>query len=152
MVGIGNDTLWQIFCKTIGKPELCDDDRFVTNQKRTENLPVLNEILITALRKKTAMEWLDLFADQDVPCAPINQISNVIENRQVQARNMIVQVEDKVAGCVSIAGNPIKMTNIPEEGYLTPAPEIGEHNAVIFKHYLGLTAEDLDVLTRDGVI
>ena len=152
VVGIGNDTLWQIFCKTIGKPELCDDDRFVTNQKRTENLPVLNEILIPALRKKTAMEWLDLFTDQDVPCAPINQISNVIENPQVQARNMIVQVEDKVAGCVSIAGNPIKMTNIPEEHKRLPAPEIGEHNAVIFKHYLGLTAEDLNVLTRDGVI
>jgi CoA:oxalate CoA-transferase len=152
VVGIGNDTLWEKFCKTIDEPDLLDDVRFETNQKRTENLEALNEILIPALKKKTAREWLDLFAEQNVTCAPINKIGTVMEHPQVNARNMIVEVEDKIAGPVKIAGNPIKMSQMEEEGSRTPAPEIGEHNAQVYGELLGLTAEQLDALSHDGVI
>jgi crotonobetainyl-CoA:carnitine CoA-transferase CaiB-like acyl-CoA transferase len=75
-----------------------------------------------------------------------------MENPQVKARNMIVEVEDKVAGTVKIAGNPIKMTNIPEENRRNPAPEIGEHNDLVYTGWLGLSGDKLDDLRREGVI
>ncbi len=65
---------------------------------------------------------------------------------------MIVEVEDKVAGTVKIAGNPIKMTSIDEETTRTPAPEIGENNAEVYASWLGLSARDLAELSREGVI
>lgn len=152
VVGIGNDSLWQIFCKTIEREDLLDDERFMTNQLRTENIIALNEILSHELNKKTAGEWLDLFETNSVTCAPINKVSTVMEHPQVQARNMIVEVNDKIAGTVKIAGNPIKMTNIDEEKTRVPAPEIGENNEEVFFNWLGLTADDLALLSRDGVI
>jgi CoA:oxalate CoA-transferase len=152
VVGIGNDTLWRVFCQTIGRDDLAADNRFATNQLRTENLSALNEILRAELKKKTAKEWLALFEQNHVTCAPINKVSDVMSHRQVQARNMIVTVEDKEAGPVKIAGNPIKMTYCTDEPTREPAPEIGEHNAIVYRDWLGLTAENLAELRQNGII
>ena len=75
-----------------------------------------------------------------------------MENKQILARNMIVDVEDKQSGNLKIAGNPIKMTNLPEVEHRNPAPEIGEHNSEIFKNMLGYDDEMIEKLKKDGVI
>ncbi|MDF1515561.1 MAG: CaiB/BaiF CoA-transferase family protein [Anaerolineae bacterium] len=152
VVGIGNDALFDIFCTTIGRPDLPEDPRFITNQLRTANLPALNEILEPELAKKPAQEWLERFEANAVPCAPINKISDVMHHPQVQARKMIIEVEDNVAGTVKLAGNPIKMSSLTEESTRQPAPHIGEHNDEIYRSVLGLSESALETLKRDQVI
>ena len=61
-----------------------------------------------------------------------------MEDPQLLSRNMIVEVQDKKAGPVKIAGNPVKMSSIAEKPYRLPAPEIGEHNHEIYSGLLGL--------------
>ncbi len=86
VVGIGNDSLWQIFCQTIERPDLLEDSRFMTNQLRTENLNALNEILNDVLCQKTAREWLELFEANHVTCAPINKVGTVMDLPQVKGQ------------------------------------------------------------------
>jgi CoA:oxalate CoA-transferase len=152
VIAIGNDNLWEKFCNCINRIDLINDPRFVTNGDRTKHINELNTILDALLIEKKADEWLELLEQNNVPAGPINTIDKVMENKQVLARNMIVEVDDKKAGKMKIAGNPIKMTSIEEETNRLPAPEIGEHNKEIFASLLNLTTEEIDSLKKEGVV
>jgi CoA:oxalate CoA-transferase len=152
VVACGNDSLWQTFCVAINRPDLFEDARFATNKLRTENIVALNLILDKVFITRSAQEWLDLFEEVKLPCAPINSVDKVMQDEQVLARNMIVEVDDSIAGKVKIAGNPIKMTSIAEETTRGKVPEVGEHNAEVYAQFLGLSKADLEQLKQDGVI
>ncbi len=152
VLAIGNDSLWNTFCQTICRPDLLSDKRFLNNKLRTEHLNELNAILEAIFLSKTAKEWLSLFGKVNIPSAPINNIAKVVEDPQVNARKMIVEVKDDVAGTVKIAGNPIKMSSLPDTETRSKAPDVGEHNSEVYADLLGLTASDLEGLRREGVI
>ncbi len=152
VLALGNDNLWKKFCKIIGKEELITDERFLTNDERTKNrkiiIPIMEEFFVT----KTATEWIQFFDSNSIPSGPINSMDRVIENKQLQARNMFVEVDDDVAGKTKVAGNAIKMSTIPEEATREPAPKIGEHTTEILGKYLGFDEKKLKQLKEDGVI
>jgi CoA:oxalate CoA-transferase len=152
VVAVGNDGLWQTFCTAIEHPELLNDPRFTTNKLRTENIAELNAVLEQVFINKTSQEWLTLFEDVKLPCAPINTIDKVMQDEQILARNMIVQVQDSIAGTVKIAGNPIKMTTVPETHDRERVPEVGEHNHEVLSSLLQMTKDEIDTLKSDGVI
>ncbi len=152
VLGIGNDSLWVRLCKAINHEELLTIERFKTNKLRNENYSEVVEILGKLFETKRADEWLKIIGDAQIPCAPINEIEDVMSDEQVKSRNMIIDVEDKKIGNVKIAGNPIKMTSIPEEIHKSPAPEIGEHNFEILQKYLNYTPEFIENLKKEGVI
>jgi CoA:oxalate CoA-transferase len=152
VIGVGNDNLFVKFCAAIGRDDLKDNPKFKTNGDRTKHVDELNQILEGIFTNKTAEEWLKIFENYQIPSSPINSIDNVMEDIQVLARNMIIEVEDKQAGKVKIAGNPIKMTNVPDTNQRGPAPEIGEHNEEIYENILGYTQEQIKDLKDQGVI
>jgi len=152
VIAVGNDNLWEKFCNAVGMEELITDQRFSTNGNRTKNISELIPIIDNILIKKNASEWIEILNNAEVPVSPINTIDKVMQNRQVNSRNMIVEVEDKKAGKIKIAGNPIKMTTIKEEPTRNPAPEIGEHNYEIYAELLNLSKAEIDNLKLEGVI
>lgn len=151
VVAIGNDALWQTFCNAIGRNDLAADGRFETNQKRTQNLPELNSILEPLMATKTVGEWSSLFGGVGIPHSRINNIEQVMQNRQVRARNMIVDVEDRLAGTVSVAGNPIKMSGMEDPTSRPPVPELGEHTEAVLQH-LGYDDDQIAAMRDHGVI
>lgn len=152
VIPVGNDNLWKIFCQAIERKDLIEHERFATNKLRTEHLEELIPILEAEISQKTVVEWSEVFEHVGLPYSPINTIDKVMAHRQVLARNMIVEVEDKDIGPVKIAGNPIKMTSIEEETTRPPAPEIGEHTDKILKTFLGYSDEQIAQLRQEGVI
>ncbi len=152
IIPVGNNNLWQIFCQAIGREELIEHEKFATNKLRTEHLEELIPLLEAEIGQKTVAEWSEIFEQTSFPCSPINTIDKVMTNRQLLARNMFVQVEDKEIGSVKIVGNPIKMTSIEEETTRPPAPEIGEHTDNILTTFLGYTDEQITRLREEGVI
>ncbi|GAK56444.1 putative formyl-CoA transferase [Candidatus Vecturithrix granuli] len=152
VIPVGNDNLWKIFCQAIGREDLIEHEQFLTNKLRTEHLETLIPLLEAEIIKKTVAEWSDIFERVGLPHSPINTIDKVMTNRQILARNMIVEIEDKDVGAIKIAGNPIKMTSIEEETTRKPAPEIGEHTDKILKTFLGYSDEQIAELRQEGVI
>ena len=149
---IGNDKLWMKLCDVLGKEDWAADARFTTNAGRNNNMDVLIPMLEKLLLTKTASEWIELIGSAGIPCGPINTIEKVMNDTQVHARNMIVEVEDEKAGTIKIAGNPIKMSTISEESTRKPMPKLGEHTSDILKKYLGFDEEKIKQLKEDGVI
>ncbi len=151
VVACGNNSLWQRLCLAMERPDLLENAAFATNELRTQNLPALVEELDKTFCMKTADEWVSIIDGAGVPCGPINTIDKVLEDAQVQARQMVVEVEDLHAGRVRIAGNPIKMSLLEDQMVRGPAPAVGQHNVEVLSDLLGMSREEVEALGREGV-
>ena len=136
IVGAGNDKLWTKLCELIGCQELLSDPRFTSNGLRTQNVEELTPLLNAAFVTKTMAEWLDLLDAAGLPCAPINTVDKVVNDPQVAARQMIVEIEHPTAGVTKMPGVPVKFSATP--GVVDrPAPILGQHTAEILREKLG---------------
>ncbi len=152
VVAIGNDILWQKFCQLVEHDELMTNPKFATNRGRCDHIKELDEILAAVFADKTADEWMALLEEAGIPHAPINTVAQVMEDSQVLDRQMIVDMEDPRVGTVKLAGNPIKMTHLPETGKRGRTPEVGEHSAAVLKEFLQYTTDQIAELKQNGVI
>ncbi len=151
VVAVGNDGLWRTFCAAVGREDLATDARFLTNHDRTEHIDELNAILESLFAERSVEEWGSLLSTAKIPHSRINTIDKVMEHPQILARRMVVDVDDPVAGRVKIAGNPIKMSSLPDEPTRPRIPELGEHTSEVLRS-LGYTQEEIDALASDGAI
>jgi CoA:oxalate CoA-transferase len=124
IIAIGDDAGFRRLCGTLGCPHLADDPRFATNTLRVANHESLKETLSTALAARPGAEWLAMLRAAGLRCGPINTIEDVVNDPQVAARNMIVEVEDQKAGRVRLFGCPIKMSAFDDPHVRAPAPEL----------------------------
>ena len=104
IVAAGNQTLWSKLCEALGRPNLAADPDFETNHLRTRNNARLKVEIEKTLATKESNAWLGIIGDAGVPCGPINNIAQVIDDVHVQARNMIIRSHDPTAGEVRMAG------------------------------------------------
>jgi len=150
MVAAGNDKLWETLCALL-ELDIVSDPRFVTNPKRNENYAELRAILADRFMTNTCAEWQKMFDAHGIPSGPINTVDKVVENEQVVAREMIVEVDHPVAGLTRIPGIPIKLSRTPGE-IRKSAPVLGEDTEMLLGSYLGLTEEEVAELRDKKVI
>jgi len=143
--------IWERFCQAINRPDLVNDPRFVTNALRAEHVDELSEILAPITRQKTVETWIREMEAIGVPCGPVNTVDQVVADPHVQAREMIVSVDDPEAGPIKMAGVPIKLSETPGE-VGDHAPRLGEHTADVLGEWLGLSAEVVSQLRQEGVV
>lgn len=151
MVAAGNDVLWKKLCQALGNTVLAEDERFVTNPLRSENYNELRPLLAEEFIKKGTKEWLEILEECGVPNGPINNIEQVINDPQVKARDMIVEVDHPKAGKLKTIGVPIKMSET-QGSIRFPSPLLGEHTEEVLKDMLNLTDEQIKDLRQKGGI
>lgn len=151
MIAAGNDALWAKFCEAIGVEGLCKDERFVANNLRNENYSELRPLIAEPFKHKTTEEWLEIMDLAGVPNGPINTIDKVLEDPQVIAREMIVDVEHPIAGNLQIPGIPIKLSDTPGQ-IRRPSPLLGEHTGELLKELLGYNEETINGLREDKIV
>ncbi|MDU2064182.1 MAG: CoA transferase, partial [Sporomusaceae bacterium] len=139
------------FCELIGKTELIEDPRFVSNSQRTQNQKELKAILDTVFPDKTVDEWLAVIDAAGIPCGPINTVDRVLKDPQVAARDMIVEVEHPIAGKLKMPGLPIKLSETPGSVEI-PAPLLGQHTKEILAAMLGISSDEVDELKANNVL
>lgn len=151
IIAIQNNSLWERFCKTIHSPQLFGDSRFSTNSLRTEHEPVLKALLEEILQTRTTQEWMDDFVKDGIPCGPLNKISDVVGDPQIQEREMIVELRGHpTAGAIKVAGIPIKFSDTKLSAEI-PAPVLGQHSEEILQEF-GFTSEEIQALHQAGAI
>lgn len=151
MIAVGNDSLWGKFCKCLNMDDLEADERFTTNQLRSENYDELRPLLSETLKIKTTKEWQLILEDAGVPNGPINNMEQVVNDPQVLAREMIVSINHPMAGEVKMPGVPIKMSETQGNIRFAP-PLLGQHTDEILKELAGLSDEQILELREKGGI
>jgi len=151
VIGVGNDILWEKFCKAINKIDLIKDPRFSTNPLRSENYQVLKPVITHWSKKKTVREVLDILLQAGVPVGEVNSIDKIVEDPNIKLREMIVEVDHPLAGKVKITDSPIKLSLTP--GKVEKAsPLLGEHTEEILGELLGFSQEEIESLKQEEVI
>lgn len=151
MIAAGNNNLWAKLCQVLGCPELIEDARFSENPERGYNHDEMFELLCSHLKEKPAEQWRDELDEAGVPCSLVNTIDKVLDNPQIQAREMIVNVHHPKAGNTKLAGIPIKMSLSP--GCIhKAAPILGEDNISVYRQWAGLDKTEIEKLKAEGII
>ena len=133
IIAAGNDKLFENLCKALNLGDLIDDKKYNTNSSRSENMDELKKILENKLKDNSTKNWVQILEELKIPCGPIYNIKEAVENPQVEARNMIVKAYHKVIGDFKLAGNPIKMSSYKDEKTRGDIPDLDEHREKILK-------------------
>ena len=134
IIAAGNNQLFARLCDAIGAPALATDERFKTNELRNQNHAALTSEMERALAKRGADEWIGIIESVGIPCGPINNVEQVLTDRHVIARNMVVIVEDAEVGTLKLAGNPIKLSASTDAATRPPVPALDESGEAIRSH------------------
>ena len=150
VIAIFTEKFWQALCRALERPELADDPRFATNDRRLEHREELMEILDVVFRSRTTDEWLRRLEAEGVPCGPVHTVDTVLDDPQMAARNMLVDIEHSLIGDLQVLGNPIKVAGM-EERY-EPPPLLGQHTEEVLRMVLEYTDERIAALRGDGIV
>lgn len=121
--------------------DLLDDDslrdpRFEFAPGRLKEKEFIEGRINEALALHDADYWLARLEEGRIPCARVNNIKQAMEDPQVRARNMIVELQHPVDGSAHVPGNPIKLSETNAETFTSP-PLLGAHNEEIWREWLG---------------
>jgi CoA:oxalate CoA-transferase len=137
IIAAGNDALYVKLCQTLGRPDLAENPLFKTNDLRNTHNRALGAEIEKELARETTAGWIEIFETAGVPCGPVNNIAEALAHPQAAARNMLVEADDKVAGKIKVAGNPLKISGFADPTTRPGAPELDGDRAKILKE-LGL--------------
>jgi CoA:oxalate CoA-transferase len=131
VVCAGHDNLFRDFSAAIGRAELPSDPRFLTADDRRTNADALTAEVDGVFATRPAAEWLEILERAHVPCAPINNVAEAVRHPQAAARHMVVEVDDPNIGKLFVAGNPVKLSGVPEAPTRRPPPALDGDRAAI---------------------
>ena len=151
IVAAGNDGQYQKFVEAGGRPELASDPRFATNPQRVQHRDVLVPLLADMVRTRSRAEWIAQLEAVGVPCGPINDVGEVFDNPQVQARDMAVHMAHPSAGSVPLVRSPMKLSATPAIAELAP-PLLGQHTDEVLRELLGRSDAEIAQLRAAGAI
>ena len=147
----GIATQWELFCAELGLPELVGDERFETSFKRTENHAELEPLLFKATRRQSTDHWVTVLAQYGIPIGPLNTIGQAVQQEQIAAREMITTVEHPIAGPVTMAASPLKLSRTPGRVY-GAGPSFGQDTEAVLYEWLDIAPEETAALAEAGTV
>ena len=135
IIAAGNDKLFEKLCDILELKNLANEEKFKTNSSRSNNMDELKKIIEEKLKKYNTSEWIRKMEILKIPCGPINNIKQAVENPQIKSRNMIVNTFHKIIGDFKVAGNPIKMSTYKDPNKRGDIPDLDEHRGKIIKEF-----------------
>ncbi|MDV7340602.1 CaiB/BaiF CoA-transferase family protein [Terasakiella sp. A23] len=151
ILAVGNDSQFAKFCEVAGLDDVGGDNRFKTNAGRVEHRETLIPLLQTRIAKDKLDWWIAELETAQVPCGPINTIDRVFADPQVQARDMLVELDHPVAGKVPQVGSPLKFSETPVV-YEEAPPVLAHDTADVLREILDLSDAELDELAVNNVV
>ena len=145
------DGLFPRLCRALCREDLLQDPRFGTMALRARHGDAINAIVAEWCRARTAREIQDVLEAHEVPFGVACSVADIFADPQVQARGDIETVDDPVIGPVRMQGVYPRFSRTPG-AIRSGAPRLGEHNDPVYRGLLGLSAEEVEALRRDGVI
>ena len=152
VLSVGNDPTFKRFCEAFDLGHLLGDERFATNAARVANRQLVTDTLTPVMQSHPTAWWIERLEKIGVGCGPINQLSQVFADPQVQARGVVVTMPHAAAkDGVEVIANPVRLSETPAD-YRLPPPVLGEHTDVVLSERLGLDETALNGLRERGII
>jgi crotonobetainyl-CoA:carnitine CoA-transferase CaiB-like acyl-CoA transferase len=140
---------WKALCEKIGEPEMAANPDYDTVRKRAARADEIVPRLRAALKKRTAVEWEEIFGE-DVPCGAVRAIEDMFDYPQVLEQDYVAHLTHPKVGGYRTLSNAFQFggTRQPET---FSAPAQGQHTDDILRDY-GYSAEDIALLRAKNAV
>lgn len=119
VIAAGNDNLFTRLANALGHPEWPSDPDFATNPSRVTNRGRVNDMVSKAVAANTASHWIKTLEAAGVPCAPLQNLEQVLDHPQTKAMGMM---QDPPEGTLRLMGLPLRFDGErPPYRHLAPA-------------------------------
>ena len=136
-LAVASDGTYRQLCVALDRPDLAEDERFVTNAARVEHREALTAELESVFAERGVEEWFSLLREEGVPAAPVKDTVETFEDSQLRESDVTSDLE--IGGVdLPLVTFPAQFSNVATGTDRRP-PELGEH-----------TEEVLDGVSKDG--
>jgi len=143
------DRYWPEFCRLVDRDDLAEDPRFADMATRRTNSQACVAELDALFATRTFAEWKALLAKLDAPWAPVQSVSEVVEDPQVVANGYVGEVRLEDGQSYRLPAVPLQLDQ--QGPPMRRAPEHGEHTEALLLE-LGYDWDRISTLADDGVI
>ena len=149
-IGAATQATWEQFCRALGLENLIEDPKFKIPGDRKARESELAELLESTLSQESTAYWLELLDKAGVVAGPIYNMEQVYHDPQVQAREMLIDLDDPELGILHNIGIPVKLSATPGR-IRRRAPALGEHSVEVLQA-AGFSEADVAELVNAGVV
>ena len=144
---------WKVFLEAIEREDCLKDARFENPEDRVDHMEEVEAVVAEWSRNRSTEEALRTLRNRKIPCDPILEVKEVLEDPQLKARGMIQELVHPLnpKTGVKTAGFPIRFSLRPAED-ISPAPLLGYNNDEIYRGLLGLSKEEMEELRTEKFI
>ena len=150
-VHVPDNIIWKRFCEVMERSDLIDDERSATSPARAQNHGFLDPIISAFMATMTRDEAVEKFNAHGVPVAPVYTAEDVFADPHIEARGMLMPIDDPEVGTYRFA-RTAPMLEENAELPRNPAPSLGQHTREILEGLLDYSSSEVDALRDHGVV
>jgi crotonobetainyl-CoA:carnitine CoA-transferase CaiB-like acyl-CoA transferase len=143
------EKFWKRLAHRMNLSRLADEPRFRTFADRLQHRDELILMLKRVMLTKTTAEWVEILRGH-VPCASVHTVEEALQDEQVLARDMVIEVEHPQFGSLREVGCPIKIEGV--EPHYTAGARLGADTDELLRRLLAMSAEEVQALREQGAI
>ncbi|MBU1360717.1 MAG: CoA transferase [Gammaproteobacteria bacterium] len=144
------DAFFERFLSVVERPELRKPE-YLKQPARFAAREAIEAVINEELMQQPSAHWLAKLRAARVPCGPVNDFEQALNDPQVLARGMVVEVPLQAGGSVRMPGNPMKFSDFDDERFTAP-PTAGQQTEQVLKELLGYDAERVAALKQQGAV
>lgn len=145
------DHHWQSILEVIGRTDLKDDERLKTRTGRVVHWQMVDDLLGDWSKDKSKDAVAQAMLDKSIPCAPVRNLKEVLNDRNMLARGSLQPMDHPELGRVNMPHTPLNVIGVPRVP-LQPSLPLGAMNEEIYGNWLGRSHEEIEQLKEEGII
>jgi len=146
----GNADHWQRLLKAIGREDLKGDERYETQDARSQHAAEVDEIIAAWTRQHTKEEAMKQIGEAGVPAGAVFDTAELMADPSLAERGIMQVIEHPTTGKVKMPAWPVRFDGSPAK--VKPSPLLGQHSAEVLSSWLGMNAAEIDGLKAEKIV
>ncbi len=144
-----NNEFWRSLCEALSRPDLIQDSRYRDPESRVKNREALDVELASEIKKWEREDLLGELERRDLPCSPVNQVSNIFEESYHASLLEMFARTNGNRQSFAVAPCPVIMESLKLP--YRPPPSLGANTAELLKD-AGFSESEIAHLAEQRVV
>lgn len=140
---------WLATVEVLGRPEWLEDARFASHAARVKHMDALDALIAAETKQTGKAELCARLVKARVPCAPVRELSEVIDDPHLHETGMLQWVDHPQHGRILVHRSPLVFKGEPHAEY-RPSRELGADTHAVLSELCGFDAQRIEAFAQQG--